>query len=86
MESPRREEVEDGMVLRPNISNRYNPTSFRSVYEEFHGIGEYDGVPIVGGLAEMDRRYKRKWRSGDILDTRGRFRDCNRFARQWRSK
>ena len=28
--------------------------------------GEYDGVPIVGGLAEMDRRYKRKWRSGDI--------------------
>ena len=66
VESPHREEVEDGMVLRPNISNRYNPRSFRSVYEEFHGIGEYDGVPIVGGLAEMDRRYKRKWRSGDI--------------------
>ena len=67
VESPDWNQEEDEMfVLRPEIINRYHPRSFRAVYEEFHGMGEYDGVPIAGGLAEMDRRYKTKWRSGDI--------------------
>ena len=61
----RNEQDDDGRALRPNISNRYNPRSFRGVYEEFHGIGEYDSIPIVGGFAEMDRKYKTKWRLGD---------------------
>ena len=32
------------------------------VWNEWYGIREFNGLPIPGGIHEMERRYKSKWR------------------------
>ena len=32
------------------------------LYHEFKGLGMFEGLPIVGGLEECDRRWKTRWR------------------------
>lgn len=56
---------DDCPILRLELKCRNQPKSCTAIYHEFHGIGEFEGIPIDGGLAAMDGRYKTKWRSGD---------------------
>jgi hypothetical protein len=56
---------DDEMPLRPELKNRYNPSSATSIYHEFNGLGEFENVPIAGGLAAMESKYGKKWRMGD---------------------
>jgi Transcriptional activator of glycolytic enzymes len=56
---------DEEMIVRPELKNRSRPKSATAVYHEYHGLGDYEGQPIVGGLAAMDTKYKNKWRLGD---------------------
>jgi hypothetical protein len=55
---------DEEMIVRPELKNRIRPKSATAVYHEYHGLGDYEGQPIVGGLAAMDTKYKNKWRLG----------------------
>ena len=42
-----------------------NPVkTVRLLYDEFYGIGEFEGKPIFGGFAALERDYKNRWRKG----------------------
>jgi hypothetical protein len=57
--------TDDDMKVRPELKNRRRPKSATAIFEEYYGLGEYEGQPIVGGLAAMDSKYHNKWRLGD---------------------
>jgi Transcriptional activator of glycolytic enzymes len=59
------ENDDDEMPLRPELKNRYRPSSATSIYQEYYGLGEFENVPIAGGLAGMESKYRNKWRLGD---------------------
>ena len=40
-----------------------NPVrSILVLFREFNGIGEYEGIPIVGGIKKCEEMFKNKWR------------------------
>jgi len=43
------------------VDNR-RARSVKSMYEECFGLGTYSGVPVEGGLAELEKRFKSRWR------------------------
>lgn len=47
----------------------------RSIYNEWFGLGDFDGVPIPGGIAECEKKFGRKWRKTN---------SANRISRQSR--
>jgi hypothetical protein len=36
--------------------------SVQCLYDEWHGLGRFKGVPVDGGVSELERRFKAKWR------------------------
>ena len=34
------------------------------IYQEFFGLGEFQGIPVDGGFFALEQQYKTKWRSG----------------------
>jgi hypothetical protein len=62
---PTTNDVDDDMKVRPELKNRSHPKSATAIFEEYYGLGEYQGEPIDGGLAAMDSKYQNKWRLGD---------------------
>lgn len=37
--------------------------SITQVYSEYHGLGEFEGVPVDGGWNEIEKQFKASWRS-----------------------
>jgi len=50
------------------------PPSVRALWDEYYGLGEFEGVPIPGGIIELEKLYKNKWRkhykSGQAISRR----------------
>jgi hypothetical protein len=57
--------LDDEFVLRPELANRFNPKGATSIYHEFYGLGEFEDVPVKGGLKALDEKFGTKWRSGE---------------------
>jgi hypothetical protein len=53
-------------LLRDVVGSRPKPTyvSIHELYNEFYGLGEFEGKPVAGGLAKLDELFKTKWRQG----------------------
>jgi hypothetical protein len=43
---------DDEMPLRPELKNRYRPSSATSIYHEYYGLGEFENVPIAASISE----------------------------------
>lgn len=59
------------------IDHRLRSThdNIRSIYNEWFGLGDFEGVPISGGIAECEKKFGRKWRNKN---------SANRISRQSR--
>ena len=44
------------------LTTRFNATDVREIYWEFHGLEKFEGVPIEGGVAAAELKYKFAWR------------------------
>jgi hypothetical protein len=58
-----------GLAIRPpsvedGIGRHPKPTyiSIHELYEEFYGLGKFEGKPVAGGFAKLDELFKTKWR------------------------
>lgn len=47
------------------LACRIRATNATAIYEEYHGIGDFNDVPAEGGLKSLDEKWGTKWRSGD---------------------
>ena len=62
--------VDDELTMVSNriLSCRFvgnnSSLSLSEIYQEFYGLEAYEGVPIAGGFAALDKKYKTKWRPG----------------------
>ena len=59
------EEEEFNRVLRHPLKCRHEPGTATAVYEEYYGLGEFQGKPIEGGLKGLEDKYQTRWRRGD---------------------
>ena len=69
---------EDGIPRRPSPPSGRPPSlqdaighhpkpmyiSIHELYDEFYGLGRFEGKPVVGGLAKLEEVFKSKWRQG----------------------
>jgi hypothetical protein len=64
----RQEEEEEHSDLARVSGHRmsHSPGSITSLYNEYYGLEFYEGVPIEGGIAEVEKIYKNKWRKNYI--------------------
>jgi hypothetical protein len=37
--------------------------SVEQMYNEWYGVGEFEGIPIQGGIEAMEQKYKNRWRA-----------------------
>lgn len=44
--------------------------SVQGYYDEWFGKGDFDGIPIVGGIQALELKWKRGWRGGKRQDQR----------------
>lgn len=54
---------DDSMRLYGIAFQTRTPCNVTEVYNEFKGLGEYSGVPIDGGIAAVEAKTNRRWRS-----------------------
>jgi hypothetical protein len=52
-------------VFRHELKSRHEPRTATFVYNEYYGLGDFEGKPIEGGLKALEDKYKTKWRRGD---------------------
>jgi len=56
------EEDEDWERANGHYLNIWEADHIREYYNEWHGRGKFEGIPISGGLAGCEERYKARWR------------------------
>ena len=59
------ERVDDTMPIRPALNNRRSLKNVSSIYDEYYGLGDYQGDPVEGGLKGLEDKYGTEWRQGD---------------------
>ena len=66
--------INDPPMSRPTPSNnelevvsthelQHKHATIKTVYEEFYGLGEFQGKPIAGGISALENKYGTKWRN-----------------------
>jgi len=52
--------------LQDAIGHHPKPTyvSMNKLYDEFYGLGRFEGKPVPGGFAKLEEVHKTKWRQG----------------------
>ncbi|KAL7576731.1 hypothetical protein ACA910_005649 [Epithemia clementina (nom. ined.)] len=53
-----------GVYMQAHSHGHQKSYLLKDLYSEFFGIGNFDGPPIIGGFAELELKYKNKWRQG----------------------
>jgi hypothetical protein len=53
-------------LLRDVVGTHPKPTYvlIHELFDEFYGLGEFEGKPVAGGLAKLEEMFKAKWRQG----------------------
>ena len=52
------------VTSHPPSSHQPRPKhmSLVTLYQEWYGLGDFDGIPIAGGIESMERKMKSRWR------------------------
>lgn len=52
--------------LQDAVGHHPKPTylSMNELFNEFYGLGRFEGKPVPGGFAELEKLFKTKWRQG----------------------
>ena len=51
------------VIGHPLVVKHYN---LQSMYDEWFGLGKFEGKPIAGGIAALEKKYKTQWRKRDV--------------------
>jgi hypothetical protein len=53
-------------LLRDVVGSHPKPTyvSIHELFDEFYGLGAFEGKPVAGGFAKLEELFKTKWRRG----------------------
>ena len=62
------------VIGHPLVVKHYN---LQSMYDEWFGLNKFEGKPIAGGIAALEKKYKTQWRKRDA-------KKANRVSRQKR--
>ena len=52
------------LVPGSNYKLPANPKSASEIWNQWHGIGIYNDIPVEGGIPEMEKQHKTSWRRG----------------------
>ena len=52
------------MFLGSNFKRKTNPRSASMIWNQWHGIGIYNDIPVKGGIPEMEKLHYTRWRRG----------------------
>jgi hypothetical protein len=52
------------LVPGSNYKLAANPKSASEIWNQWHGIGTYSDMPVEGGIPEMEKQHKTRWRKG----------------------
>ena len=62
------------VIGHPLVTKHYN---LQSMYDEWFGLNKFEGKPIAGGIAALEKKFKTQWRKRDV-------KKANRVSRQKR--